>query len=110
MAKKKQFDYVVSLISGRFQGTTFIPQTENPNPPLAYLRKVGQTSDITEDQLLVNEGLRIPLLTLNRGEFQKSNKERRNLKYAKKVHNRLLRNAGFNPKKVLNIIPVMEAN
>lgn len=100
MAKKKKFDYVVSLLTGRFQGKTFIPETTNPHPPLPYLLKAKDVQD--EDSVLVAERLRNPKLKINREEFKKSNKEKRNLKYFKKLHYKNMRSLGLNPKKELN--------
>lgn len=95
MAKKK-FDYVISLLTGKFNGKTFIPETANPYPPLNTVHKTAS------DEVMVAEGLRLPKLVVNRNEFKKSNKEKRNLKYFKKLHYKNMRSLGLNPKKQLN--------
>jgi hypothetical protein len=91
MRKNLRKDYVVGLITG---------QIVNPYPPL---KDVMLTALVSEDTLMVKEGLRVPSLHINKEEFKKNSKQKRFLKWLKKKHNNELRFAGINPKKRLNL-------
>lgn len=96
MAKKrKQLDYVLGLISGRFETsrtynedgdrvilTTFVPMVENPNAPLTYMMKTDY-KDLSKQQVFQKENLIYPPLVINREEFKKTDSEKKDLKIKK---------------------------
>lgn len=47
------------------------------------------------DNIMVEEGLRSPKLSIDRDSFTKSNKQRKDITYAKKVGKNLLERSGF---------------
>lgn len=95
MARKK-FDYVIGLISGRFESVKigdkfyqeFVPMVENKHPTL---HRVLANSDLSRQQVLEKERLINPSLIINRDEFSKSEVEKKSLKIAKQQANAIIK-------------------
>lgn len=111
MAKsKRRIEYVIGLISGKFSPTknadgkismTFTPAIANKYSPLNLLAQL-ECRNMSDDEIKIKEGLRLPLLNLNRSEFQKTEEEKALLKKLKAENKKVVRKAGFNPKFYLN--------
>lgn len=93
MAKKKKMDYVIGLITGRFETVRkgdkleqhFVPMVSNPNDSITSIMK--KDTEISRQSVLEKEGLIQPPLIINRGEFVKSEYEKDMLKRMKSIHN-----------------------
>ena len=88
--RKFNDDVVIQLITGRMESYTdlsgklqqeFIPSKVNKYGTLAQIRHNEPT--LSEDALMVREGLRAPRLVINREQFQKSDFEKAELKKEK---------------------------
>lgn len=96
MKSKLRNDYVVGLLTGQIVNK------------YSSLKELKATLLVSEDSIMVMEGLRKPLLKVNRSEFEKNAKQKRYLKWLKKKHNQSLKFAGFSPSKRLNLNEPMQ--
>jgi len=106
----RRLDFVVGLITGRTKKVKdsegrvreeFVPNQWNKHPLISVLEK--GSPDKTRMEILEKEGLVLPALNINRDVFGKTPREKRYLKKLKAEHKKALINAGFNPKKRLNV-------
>lgn len=94
-------DYVTQLMTGKINGKgEFVPFKTNPN---ASLNEIIRSSNKSAHDILVHEGLRQPLVSLDSSVNYKSKKEKDILKKIKSEHKKALLKAGFNSKKRLNL-------
>ena len=64
-----------------------------------------ENNNIKTDYELIELGIRNPLLRLNKNVFRKSDAEKDRLKLFRKEHTKRVREAGFNPRKRMNLTP-----
>lgn len=96
MAKKrKQIEYVIGLITGRFEmsktynsdgdrviQTIFVPTITNDNPPLSYVMKTNE--ELSKQQVLEKESLIYPSLIISEEDYKKkSDFEKKEIKQLK---------------------------
>jgi hypothetical protein len=94
-------DYVVQLMSGRFdEKGKFLPFKLNPNTSIT---EIIRSSDKSIQEIMVKENLWPSLVSLDKSVFVKNSSEKEDLKKIKVEHKKQLINAGFNPKKRLNL-------
>ena len=94
-------DYVVQLLSGRVdEKGKFTAFKLNPNTPLG---DVVRSSNLSTHDVMVKESIWTPHVDIDKECFVKTKKEKAEFKEFKLAHNKLVRSAGFNPKKRLNI-------
>ncbi len=119
MAKKhkhKQVDFVVGLLTGKFQKVEtldgrireeFVPSILNKYQTLNGLRK--DNPEVSDGELMVRQGLVSRPLRIvrteqgNIKEFAKTDAEKSELKKIKLAHRKTMREKGFDPNKRLNL-------
>jgi hypothetical protein len=93
--KRKQIEYVIGLITGRFEmsktyntdgdrviQTTFVPTITNDNPPLSYVMKTNE--ELSRQQVLEKEALIYPSLIVSEEDYKKkSDFEKQEIKQLK---------------------------
>ena len=106
---KKDRDYVVGLLSGRTEQrrnsegetvTVFVPKFVNKHQPLNSI--FAKSLDSMQD-ILIAESVHSPLVNIDRNAFRKTLKDKMLLKELKSSIKKSLMEAGFNPKKRMNV-------
>lgn len=103
--KKNNFNdgnsFVDSLLNGKFDDKgKFTPYRINDNRPINEI--MGNSKDSLHE-VMYRENLWPGLVDINHEEFRKSDLDKKYVKVIKNKHKQLVREAGFNPKKRLNV-------
>lgn len=108
--KKPHLDYVKGLLTGRFEKVKnsngkireeFVPTLMNKYPPLHVL--YNNNPELSRNEIMFRQSLIHGSVSIDRNEFKKTDVEKAALKKIKRDHKNSLKEAGFNPKKRLNI-------
>lgn len=106
MSKKKQNfndgnSFVDSLLNGKFDDKgRFVPYRINENRPIKEIKE--NTKDPIHE-IMYRENLWPGLVDINYEEFRKSDLDKKYVKAVKNKHKQLVREAGFDPNKRLNV-------
>ena len=107
MSKFKRNNWgIIGNITGKFvknkKGVQeFVPNFTHKYLPIPQIMRMRP--DKSKGEIMLEEGLIVPPLVKDSSVFKKNRKEKSLVKSLKKLHNRTLRESGFDPKKRLNL-------